>query len=189
MRSPFLDHPRRLREAIAAWLQSRWEDEVPALHAAKIGKDWLREWPEHAGDLHRLVTLASYLASQREQWEATRHFAALGRDTALLRPLLTVEDLATTALSSLLEARAAIELGDALNARLSLLRADETLRGVPASEPIAAFLRFQQHELAGELAESSLENTIASEEFSRAVELGEAFQSNRRLRRARKSVV
>jgi hypothetical protein len=183
MRSPFLEHPRRLHEAIAAWLQSRWEDEVPALHAAKVGKDWLREWPEHAGDLHRLLTLASYLAIQREQWEATRHFAALGLDTALLRPLLTVEDLATTALSSLHAARAAIELGDALNARLSLLRADETLSGVPASEPIAAFLRFQQHGLAGELAESSLENTIASEEFSRAVELGEAFQSNRRLRR------
>jgi hypothetical protein len=183
MRSPFLDHPRRLHEAIAAWLQSRREDEAPALHAAKVGKDWLRERPEHAGDIHRLVTLASYLAIQREQWEATRHLAALGLDAALLRPLLTVEDLATTALSSLFAARAAKELGDALNARLSLLRADETLREVPVSEPIAAFLRFQQHELAGELAESSLENTIASEEFSRAVELGEAFQSNRRLRR------
>jgi hypothetical protein len=89
----------------------------------------------------------------------------------------------SAAMLALLGAEASMAQAGPAHAREHLERASDLLKRLDEQEALTAFAAMQQHRIAGEAAEASLERPEAEQHFGRALELARALTANRRLAR------
>lgn len=164
-----------------AWQSSGFEDPASPGLAAQALHEWLGEFPRDAADIQRIALGAAYTASTAGRPEAVLFMTAVGREASIMRPLATEEDVASAALLAFLEGAAKLASGER-NRDTSLF--DETswlLAKLSDESPFRRYLQLHQHTMAGKIAASCLERSMASKHLWRATEAGELLLSNRQV--------